>query len=452
MDEGSVNEPNLFFNYLRHSMSLTRSAEKLDKVLFTNARIIDPEKLSDSRGQALVEDGILREIGRFDAAGFDGREVDLAGKVLCPGLIDMHVHLREPGREDKETIVTGTDAAMAGGFTGVCCMPNTEPAMDNAEVVRFVKEKARDLLVDVYPIAAVTVDRKGEELTEMSDLVEAGAVAFSDDGDPVSTAEILRHAFEYTRIFDVPIIEHCEDRSLTQQGCVNEGSISSRLGLNGMPGIAEDIIVSRDIHVARYTGGRLHIAHISTAESVELVRNAKKQGIAITCEVMTHHFTLTDEAVLSYDTNAKMAPPLRSQRDVEAMVDGLKDGTIDVIATDHAPHTIDDKQVEFDAAAFGIVGLETALGLVLTRLVKKKHLSLPQAIAKMTIEPATILRLDRGRLKKGKPASLSILDVDTEWRVDAGQFKSKSRNTPFNGWSLNGKVFGLFNNGLWWHV
>jgi dihydroorotase len=301
-------------------------------------------------------------------------------------------------------------------------------------------------------VAAVTRDRAGEELTEMGDLVEAGAVAFSDDGDPVKSAEILRHAMEYSKMFDVPIIEHCEEKSLTQGGGMHEGALSTRLGMKGMPGIAEDIIVNRDILVAEYVGARLHIAHISTAASVDLVRKAKERGVQVTCEVMTHHFTLSDQAVVNYDTNAKMSPPLRSQTDVEAMIEGLKDGTIEVIATDHAPHSIEEKQVEFDAAPFGIIGLETALGLVMTQLVKPGILTLPEAIAKMTRYPAEILRLDRGAFKTGAPASISILDLEADWTVDKEQFKSKSRNTPFDGWQLQGKVFGLYNRGLWWQA
>jgi dihydroorotase len=433
-------------------MSSSLNAEKTAKVLFKNGVVVDPDHLSEKKADVLVVDGKLTEVGRINDAGFDGKVVDISGKVICPGLIDMHVHLREPGREDEETVETGADAAMAGGFVAVAAMPNTEPAADSAEVVRYLKQKSRDLLVDVYPIAAVTKDRAGEELTEMGDLVEAGAVAFSDDGDPVRTAEILRHAMEYSRMFDVPIIEHCEEKSLTRDGHMHEGALSTRLGMRGMPGIAEDIIVNRDIMVAEYIGARLHIAHISTAASVDLVRQAKKRGVQVTCEVMTHHFTLSDQAVVNYDTNAKMSPPLRSKSDVNAMIEGLKDGTIDVIATDHAPHAIEEKQVEFDAAPFGIIGLETALGLVMKQLVEPGLLTLPEAIAKMTRYPAEILKLERGSLKTGIEASLSILDTGLEWTVDKKLFKSKSRNTPFDGWQLRGTVSGLYNKGMLWQV
>ncbi|MFQ5750963.1 MAG: dihydroorotase, partial [bacterium] len=383
-------------------------------------------------------------------SNFNGKVIDLGGKVICPGLIDMHVHLREPGREDEETVESGTDAAMCGGFTGVCPMPNTDPPADNAEVIEFLKKKARDLLVDVFPIAAVTKGRCGKELTEMGDLVEAGAVAFSDDGDPVATAGILRRAMEYTGMFDVPIIEHCEDITLSKNGVMHEGKISTRLGLPGIPRISEEIIVGRDLQVADFTGSKLHVAHISLAGSVELVRQAKKRGIQVTCEVMPHHFTLNHEAVLTYDTNTKMNPPLRTPKDIEAMLGGLQDGTIDVIATDHAPHSIEEKETEFEAAPFGILGLETALGLVLSKLVDSGILTLPQAVAKMTKNPANILKLERGKFKIGVPASLTIFDPKTVWTVDKNQFKSKSKNTPFHDWKLKGQVFGLYNNGLWW--
>lgn len=431
-------------------MSLSESAEPVDNILFKNALVIDPERLSQEKGNVLVEDGKLKEIGKVGSTNFNGRVMDVSGMVLCPGLIDMHVHLREPGREDEETVETGADAAMAGGFTSVCPMPNTAPPTDNAEVVEFLIKRSRDLLVDVLPIAAVTKDRAGAELTEMAELIQAGAVAFSDDGEPVATAEILRRAMEYAKMFDVPIIDHCEDKSLSKEGCMNEGAVSTRLGLKGIPSISEEIMVARDIQVAEFTKSKLHVAHISTAGSIEMVRQAKRRGVQVTCEVMPHHFSLNDEAVLSYDTNTKMNPPLRSQKDVEAVLEGLKDGTIDVIATDHAPHAIEEKEVEFSAATFGIVGLETALGLVLSRLVETGILDLVQAIAKMTVRPASILKLERGIFKKGAPASLTIFDPKAEWTVDKTRLKSKSKNTPFHNWKLKGKVFGLYNKGLWW--
>ncbi len=431
-------------------MSLINQTQKIERILFKNALVVDPEHLTQQKSDVLIEEGRLKEIGKISASGFDGKIVDVGGKILCPGLIDMHVHFREPGREDEETIETGCDAAMAGGFTAVCPMPNTDPPADKAEVVEYMIKQARNLLVDVFPIAAVTKGRRGEEIAEMGELVEAGAVAFSDDGDPVATAELMRRAMEYASMFNVPIIDHCEDKTLSCGGVMNEGAMSTRLGLPGIPGISEDVIVARDIQVARFTGARLHIAHISTAGAIELVRQAKKMGLPITCEVTPHHFTLTDEAVASYDTNTKMNPPLRSKQDVEAILKGLQDGTIDVIATDHAPHAVEEKEVEYIEAPFGIIGLETALGLVLTRLVEPGILSLPQAIAKMTRNPATILNLPCGKFVAGSPASITIFDPEAEFKVDKNNLKSKSKNTPFHGWTLKGKIIGLYNKGLWW--
>jgi dihydroorotase len=431
-------------------MSLTEKAKSVNRILFKNALVVDPENLTQRVADVFVEDGKLKDIGKLADATFRGKSIDCTGLVLCPGLIDMHVHLREPGREDEETVESGCDAAMMGGFTSVCPMPNTEPAADNAEVIEFLKRRAKDLLADVFPIAAVTKGRAGAELTEMGELVEAGAVAFSDDGDPVATAEMMRRAMEYARLFDVPIIDHCEDKALSKKGSMHEGRFSTQLGIPGIPSLSEEIIVARDIQVAEFTKGRLHIAHSSTAGTVELVRQAKGRGVKVTCEVTPHHFTLNHEAVLAYDTNAKMNPPLRTAADVEAMLAGLRDGTIDVIATDHAPHAIEEKEVEFDAAPFGIVGLETALALVITQLVKTGALTLPQAISKMTVNPAAILKLERGRLKIGAPAALTIFNANEEWTVDKRLFKSKSKNTPFHDWKLQGRVFGLYNNGLWW--
>ncbi len=424
--------------------------KKISKILFRNAQVLDPESHKQRSADVLVEDGLLRHVGKVDAQGFDGEIFDVAGRLLCPGLIDMHVHLREPGREDEETIESGCAAAMAGGFTGVCPMPNTEPATDNAEVVSYIVNRARDLLVDVFPVAAVTMGRKGDDLTEVGDLVAAGAVAFSDDGDPVSNADRMRRALEYTRMFDVPVINHCEDKELSKNGVMHEGAVSTRLGLPGIPGLSEDVMVARDIQIAQFTGGKLHIAHISTANSVALVREAKRKGIRVTCEVMPHHFVLTDAAVESYDSDFKMNPPLRTTADVEAMLDGLKDGSIDVIASDHAPHSIEEKQTEFSAAPFGIVGLETALGIVIKHLVEPGVLSLSQAMSKMTLAPAEILKLDRGRLKIGSAASITIFDPEREWTVDKREFKSKSMNTPFDAWVLKGQVVALYNKGRFW--
>ncbi len=433
-------------------MTYDLSLQRVDKVLFTNASVVNPESGRSQVHDVVVEDGCLREVGKIASNGFDGEIVDVRGKVLCPGLIDMHVHLREPGREDEETVESGSNAAMAGGFTSICAMPNTEPAADKAEVVKFLKERARGLLVDVLPIAAVTVGRAGEELTEMGELVKAGAVAFSDDGDPVATAGLMRRAMEYAGMFDVPIIEHCEDKSLSTDGVMNESAISTRLGLPGIPGLSEDVAVARNIQIAEFTGARLHIAHISTARSVDLVRQAKQRGVRVTCEVTPHHFTLSDKAIAGYDSNFKMNPPLRTEDDVAAMITGLKDGAIDVIATDHAPHSIEEKEVEFANAPFGIVGLETALGLIFKFLVDPGILTLEEAIRKMTVGPADVLGLARGRLTLNKPASLTVFAEDAQWTVDRESFQSRSKNTPFDGWDLQGRVCALYNNGRLWRA
>jgi dihydroorotase len=331
-------------------------------------------------------------------------------------------------------------------------MPNTEPAMDKREIVESIIKKSKETLVEVYPIAAATKGREGKELSEMAELVEAGAVAFSDDGCAIATAELTRRAMEYANMLGVPIIEHAEEATLDDGGAMNEGMFSTKLGLPGMPTVAEDIIVARDILLAEYTGARVHIAHLSSAHSLELIRWAKQRGIQVTCEVTPHHFTLTDEsvAVSHYDTNTKMNPPLRSPRDVEAMIAGMQDGTIDVIATDHAPHAIEEKDAEFAAAPFGIIGLETALGLIITRLVKTNVLPLADAIAKVTVAPRRILNLPPVQIKEGQPANLVFFSQTKTWRVDKTTSHSKSRNTPFHGWDLTGRVFAVYNKQQWW--
>ena len=366
-------------------------------------------------------------------------------KYCVPGLFDMHVHLREPGREDEETIETGCDSAAAGGFTGVACMPNTNPAIDSAEVVKFIKAKSSSHLVDVYPVAAATLGRKGEALSPMAELNEAGAVAFSDDGNSIANAKILRFAFEYSNMYGLPIIEHCEDPSLTC-GSMNEGITSTFLGLPAIPSFAEDLIVMRDILVAEYTGGKIHIAHISTKNAVEMVRLAKKKGLNITAEVAPHHFTLTEEALKSYDTNYKMNPPLRTKDDVDAILSGLKDGTIDCIASDHAPHSIEEKEMEFQYAPNGILGLETSLGLSISELLHKKILTIEQVIEKMSVNPRKILKLPVPKIAKGEKANLTILDPNLVWQVEVNTFKSKSKNSPFDKKLLTGKAVAAINN------
>ena len=408
----------------------------------TGGRVIDPESRLDRIADIFVQDGLIKEISsRKTTTRIGAKEViDAKGKIVVPGLIDMHAHLREPGREDEETIYTGSCSAVAGGFTAVCCMPNTEPPIDNQETVKFVYAKAKEAKCKIFCVGAVTKAQKGEELTEIFDLVQAGAVAISDDGKPVSSSQVMRNALEYCKMFGLPVISHCEDLNLSSGGVMHEGLVCTTLGMNGIPSIAEEVMVARDLKLAEFTGGRVHIAHVSTCGSVDLIREAKKRGIKVTCETTPHHFTLTDEAVKTFDTNAKVNPPLRTRKDVEAIKRGLLDGTIDSIATDHAPHSVEEKEVEFDFAPFGMVGLETALGLVVTELINKKILSWPQAIAKLTINPSRILNLKGGRIKRDFPADLTIIDPKASWIVNPSQFKSKSKNSPFSGKKLWGKV------------
>lgn len=431
-------------------MPRTIQTREIKNLFIRGARVIDPAQSCDRVADVLIDNGRILRIGSNLDAPTNFEMIDAHNLILTPGWCDMHVHFREPGREDEETIETGCAAATAGGFTAACPMPNTSPAMDKREIVEAVIKKAKATLVEVYPIAAATKGREGKELSEMAELVEAGAVAFSDDGCAIATAELARRAMEYASMFNVPIIEHAEDPTLDEGGAMNEGMFSTRLGLPGMPTIAEDVIVARDILLAGYTGARLHIAHLSSTGALELIRWAKQRGIQVTCEVTPHHFTLADEAVSSYDTNTKMNPPLRSQRDVEAMIAGLQDGTIDVIATDHAPHAIEEKDVEYPAAPFGIIGLETVLGLIITRLVKTNLLSLTEVIAKITIAPRRILNLPPAQIKEGEPANLMIFSPTKTWTVDKTKFYSKSRNTPFEGWELTGKVFAVYNKQRLW--
>lgn len=419
-------------------------------LVLQDARLLDPVSGRDETLSIYIKDGRIEKLGASVSVPTSVQSVKLRGKIIAPGFLDMHVHLREPGYEYKETILTGCTAAAHGGFTGLACMPNTNPAIDDEAVIKFIQQRAKlalNGLVDVYPIAAVTVRRKGEQLAPLAELASAGAVAFTDDGDPVYDAEMMRRALEYARMFNRPVIQHAQDLSLTRGGVMNEGLTSTALGLPGMPAIAEDIVVARDIALARYTGAQYHVAHMSTAGCVELVRDAKRKGLNVTCEVTPHHFTLTDEAVRSYDTNTKMNPPLRTRDDVEALKEGLKDGTIDVIATDHAPHSFDDKQVEFQYAPFGIVGLETAIGLAFTELFEKSVLSLYQIVEKFSTNPRRILHLPPINIEEGEPANLTIIDPHHEWKVDVQRFKSKSKNSPFHGLVLRGKAVGVINNG-----
>jgi len=420
---------------------------KADKVLLKGGRILDPAIQMDDVTDILVVDGTIQHIGSSGDASFDGLQIDCQRKLIVPGLMDMHVHLREPGKEDAETIASGCAAAMAGGFTAVCCMPNTNPVIDDRSHVEFIKERSEGFLVDVHPFGAVTKGQQGEELTEMGDMIEAGAVGFSDDGYPVRNAVILRRALEYAKMFGHPVIDHCEDLSLSEGGVMNEGFVSTVLGMRGIPSISEDVHVARDILVAEYTGGPLHIAHVSTQGSVRLIREAKTRGVKISAETCPHYLVMIDEAVRSFDTNTKMKPPLRTEEDRQALLEGLKDGTIDVIASDHAPHTIEYKQTEYDAAAFGILGLETALGLLMTHIVGKDVLNIGQLIEKVAIHPRHILNLPENRIEQGRQANLSIIDPELSWTVDKRKNVSKSKNTPFDGWELKGRGVGVLNNG-----
>ncbi len=413
-------------------------------ILIKNGRVIDPANGLDEPKDLLINKGKIKAIKSPGTISFDAGEnpsvIDAKDCIVCPGLIDMHVHFREPGFEYKETITSGCQSAAAGGFTSVAVMPNTNPVNDTRAVTEHILSLARtEGVINVYPIAAITQKLEGECLSEMADLKNAGAIAFSDDGRPVMNSELMRRAFEYSKMFELPLIQHSEMLDLTEGGCMNEGMVSTELGLKGMPAEAEDIMVYRDIALLEKTGGRLHVAHISSKNSVDLVRQAKSRGLSVTCEVAPHHFTLTDEAVRGYDTNTKMSPPLRAIDDVEAIKEGLRDGTIDIIATDHAPHDITDKQVEYQNACFGIVGLETALPLSL-KLVDEKILSMGDVIKKFTSTPADIFNLKAGSLSLGNEADILIFNPSFEYSIDITKFHSKSKNSPFDGWKVKGKV------------
>ena len=388
----------------------------------------------------MIEDGLLKSID--DSISIEGVEIfDAAGLIVAPGFIDLHVHLREPGEEYKETIASGVAAAVAGGFTSICAMPNTTPVNDNASVTRSIIDKAREAgLARVYPVGAITRESKGEELAEMAEMKAAGAVAVSDDGRPVMNNQVMRHALEYARDHGLVVVDHCQDLNLAAGGVMHEGRYSTLLGLRGMSGTAEESHVARDIMLAELTGARIHIAHLSTAGSVEMVRRAKQKGVAVTCEVTPHHLALTDAAVVGFDTNTKMSPPLRSETDRAALIEGVLDGTIDAIATDHAPHHADEKMLDYDHAPSGVVGLETALGVALTVLHQSHTVPLIRVIEMLTTGPARAFSLPCGTLAVGLPADVTVFDPATEWTVDPQRFKSKSRNTPFAGWKLRGRV------------
>jgi len=417
------------------------------KLLLTGARLIDPSQNLDARLDIFIEDGKIAKVGPNLSKTSKSKDpdkitkiVDLPGMIIVPGLVDMHTHLREPGYEYKETIASGAAAAVAGGFTSIACMPNTHPVNDSRSVTEFIIRKAAEAKsANVYPVGAISVNSAGAQLTEFWDLKEAGIVALSDDGKPVMDAALMRRALEYAHSLQLPVIAHCEDVNLSANGLMHEGYFSTILGLNGIPSIAEEVMVARDILIAEYTRTALHIAHVSTAGSVRLIREAKKRGVQVTAETAPHYFTLTDESLQNYDTHFKVNPPLRSEQDVKAVKEGLADGTIDVIACDHAPHGRTDKEVEFEYAANGISGLETSLALSLN-LLQDKTLSWPELIAKMTVNPARILNLTKGTLKEGADADITVIDPLREWTVDVQAFRSRGKNSPFHGRVMRGKA------------
>ena len=410
-------------------------------LLLKGGRIVDPSQDYDAVGDLLITEGKIEALGR-ELSAPDGADVlEVTGKVVAPGLVDIHVHLREPGREDAETVATGAHAAAAGGFTSVCAMPNTDPVTDNQAAVGFiVKQGEAAEAARVYPIGAISIGQKGEHLAEFGELIHAGAVGVSDDGHPVVSSHLMRTALEYSLTFGIPVADHCEDPTLFKGGAMHEGLVSSRLGLKGIPSAAEEIMVARNIMLAELTGGHVHLLHMSTRGSVDLIRRAKDRGVNVTAEATPHHFTLTDAACEDYDTNAKMNPPLREQDDVAAVRQGLKDGTLDAIATDHAPHHYETKERDFDDAPFGVVGLETALGLGLTELVEGGVLTLPELVIRMSTAPARVYSLPAGTLARGAQADVVVFDPAARWTVDPKRFRSKSHNTPFAGRELIGKV------------
>ncbi len=411
------------------------------KIFIKGGHVLDPVNNIDEVTNILVEDGVISEVGNDpDLEGVAMEVIDAEGMYVVPGLVDMHCHLRDPGQEYKEDIETGTKAALAGGITSVACMPNTEPVIDNEAVISYVINKAKESgYVNVFPIGAVSKGLNGTELAEIGAMKFAGAVAVSDDGRPVSDSGLMRRALIYADMFDMPVISHCEDTSLSGDGCMNEGAVAGIMGLKGITRAAEEVMAARDIIIAEAENKRVHIAHVSTKGSVQLVREAKKRGVKVTCETCPHYFTLTEDACEGYNTNAKMNPPLRTAEDVEAIKEGLRDGTIDCIVTDHAPHHVDEKNCEFAAAKNGIVGFETSLGLGIKYLVKTGVLTMKQLIEKMSVNPSRILGISKGSLSVGKAADITVFNPNREWTVDINKFNSKSKNSPYNGYTLFGK-------------
>jgi dihydroorotase len=410
-------------------------------ILIRGGRVIDPSRGLDGTSDVYIEQGKITSVGRDLGSPEDALHIDASGKIVAPGLIDLHVHLREPGQEDLETVASGAMAAAAGGFSAVCAMPNTDPVTDNQAAVGFIVSQAqRAGKARVYPIGAISLGQKGTQLAEFGELVGAGAVAVSDDGKPVVSSHLMRTALEYARTFAIPVADHCEDPTLSAGGAMHEGIVSTRLGLQGIPAAAEEIMVARDILLAEHTGGHIHLCHMSTRGSVELIRRAKEKGVRVTAEACPHHFTLTHDHCEGYDTNAKMNPPLREAEDREAIRLALRDGTIDAICTDHAPHHYDAKEREFDDAPNGIIGLETALGLAITELVETGVLTMCDLVNRMSTMPARIFNLPGGTLAAGSPADITIMDPKATWTVEPDEFFSRSRNTPFAGRRLTGRA------------
>ncbi len=410
-----------------------------ESILIRGGRVIDPASSHDATADVLIAAGRVRRIGKVTES--TDRTIDAGGLIVCPGLIDMHVHLREPGNEDEETIATGTAAAVSGGFTTVACMPNTNPPLDNEAAIEFVfRQAARSAHCNVLPIGALTKARAGKELAEIGQMVRAGAAAFSDDGSGVANPAVMLRAMQYVGMFGKPVIQHCEDPDLAAGGCMHQGLTSTRLGLPGIPAVAEEAMIQRDVLLASITGAHYHVAHISTARSVEMVREAKRRGISVTSEVTPHHLLLSEESCASYDTHFKVNPPLRTQADVAACVAGVGDGTIDCLVTDHAPHGAEEKELEFQNAPFGMVGLETAVPLTIRALIDPGIVDWPRWVACWTSQPARILGISRGTLGVGAVADVTLINPDIRWRIEPGRFVSRSRNTPFGDWQVRGRA------------
>lgn len=410
------------------------------KILLKNGELIDPCQDLIEKKDILLNKGQIKKVEQKIGVQDDYEVIDLDGLKIAPGFLDLHTHLREPGQEDAETIETGSRAALAGGFTRICCMPNTNPPISTQESVRFIRDKASQLDVEVMPIASITKNRKGKELTEFAELIDVGAVGFSDDGNPVMSSQVMRNALEYSKLVDKPIINHSEDQDLKNNGIINESTVSTATGLPGNPAIAEETMIYRDIKIAEFTGARLHIPHVTTKGSVELIREAKDREVKVTAEVTPHHISLTDEYMRSFNTLGKVAPPLRTEEDRLALIEGLKDGTIDAIATDHAPHTYNKKETSLDLAAYGMIGLESTFGLIMTKLVHEDELSLIDLIKKITINPAKIIDIELPCFKIGEKAEFTIFNADEWWVFNEKNIYSKSHNTPFIGHELNGRV------------